>query len=85
MGYAVAKVAAMRGAEVTLVSGPTNLDTPAGVKRVDVTSAEDMYNAMVSEAEASDIIIMSAAVADFTPETVADNKIKKQNDFDMVE
>ena len=82
MGYAVAKVAAMRGAEVTLVSGPTNLDTPAGVKRVDVTSAEDMYNAMVSEAEASDIIIMSAAVADFTPETVADNKIKKQNDFD---
>lgn len=82
MGYAVAKVAAMRGAEVTLVSGPTNLDTPAGVKRVDVTSAEDMYNAMVSEAEASDIIIMSAAVADFTPETVADNKIKKQNDND---
>lgn len=82
MGYAVAKVAAMRGAEVTLVSGPTNLDTPAGVKRVDVTSAEDMYNSMVSEAEASDIIIMSAAVADFTPETVADNKIKKQNDFD---
>lgn len=84
MGYAVAKVAAMRGAEVTLVSGPTNLDTPAGVKRVDVTSAEDMYNAMVSEAEASDIIIMSAAVADFTPEIVADNKIKKQNDSDGI-
>ena len=80
MGYAIAKIAAMRGAEVTLVSGPTNLDIPAGVKRVDVISAEDMYNAMVSEAEASDIIIMSAAVADFTPETVADNKIKKQND-----
>ena len=80
MGYAVAKVAAMRGADVTLVSGPTNLDIPAGVKIVDVTSAEDMYNAMVSEAESSDIIIMSAAVADFTPETVADNKIKKQND-----
>ena len=80
MGYAIAKIAAMRGAEVTLVSGPTNLDIPAGVKRVDVISAEDMYNAMVSEAEASDIIIMSAAVADFTPENVADNKIKKQND-----
>ena len=80
MGYAVARIAAMRGADVTLVSGPTNLDTPAGVKRVDVTSAEDMYNAMVSEAESSDVIIMSAAVADFTPETVADNKIKKQSD-----
>ncbi len=80
MGYAVARIAAMRGADVTLVSGPTNLDTPAGVKRVDVTSAEDMYKAMVSEAESSDVIIMSAAVADFTPETVADNKIKKQSD-----
>ncbi|MCR5631887.1 MAG: bifunctional phosphopantothenoylcysteine decarboxylase/phosphopantothenate--cysteine ligase CoaBC [Eubacterium sp.] len=80
MGYAVARIAAMRGADVTLVSGPTNLDTPAGVKRVDVISAEDMYNAMVSEAETSDVIIMSAAVADFTPETVADNKIKKQTD-----
>ncbi len=80
MGYALARIAAMRGADVTLVSGPTNLDTPAGVKRVDVTSAEDMYNAMVSEAESSDVIIMSAAVADFTPETVADNKIKKQSD-----
>ncbi len=82
MGYAVARIAAMRGADVTLVSGPTNLDTPAGVKRVDVTSAEDMYNAMVSEAESSDVIIMSAAVADFTPETVADNKIKKQSDYE---
>ncbi len=80
MGYSVAKVAAMRGAEVTLVSGPTNLDIPAGVKRINVVSAEDMYNAMVSEAETSDVIIMSAAVADFTPETVADNKIKKQSD-----
>ena len=80
MGYSVAKVAAMRGAEVTLVSGPTNLDIPAGVKRINVVSAEDMYNAMISEAETSDVIIMSAAVADFTPETVADNKIKKQSD-----
>lgn len=80
MGYAVARVAAMRGAEVVLVSGPTNLDVPAGVKRIDVTSAEDMYNAMVKEAVDSDIIIMSAAVADFTPETVADNKIKKSGD-----
>ena len=80
MGYAVARVAAMRGAEVVLVSGPTSLEVPAGVKRIDVTSAEDMYNAMVKEAVDSDIIIMSAAVADFTPETVADNKIKKSGD-----
>lgn len=83
MGYAVARVAAMRGAEVVLVSGPTNLDTPAGVKKIDVTSAEDMYQAVVSEFPASDIVIMSAAVADYTPENVADNKIKKSGDAGM--
>ena len=77
MGYAIARVAAMRGAEVTLVSGPVSLDTPIGVNRIDVTTAADMYEAMVREADTADIIIMSAAVADFTPETVADNKIKK--------
>ena len=80
MGYSIARVAAMRGADVTLISGPTNLDAPAGVKRVDVLSAADMYDKMLQEAEASDIIIMSAAVADFTPEYVADNKIKKSSD-----
>ncbi|MCR5227287.1 MAG: bifunctional phosphopantothenoylcysteine decarboxylase/phosphopantothenate--cysteine ligase CoaBC [Eubacterium sp.] len=79
MGYAVAKLAAMRGADVTLVSGQTNLSTPIGVKRVDVISAQDMYEAMMAESSDSDIIFMSAAVADFTPETVADNKIKKGN------
>ena len=79
MGYAVAKLAAMRGADVTLVSGQTNLSTPIGVKRVDVISAQDMYEAMMAESSDSDIIVMSAAVADFTPETVADNKIKKGN------
>ena len=79
MGYAVAKLAAMRGADVTLVSGQTNLSTPIGVKRVDVISAQDMYEAMMAESADSDIIVMSAAVADFTPETVADNKIKKGN------
>ena len=79
MGYAVAKLAAMRGADVTLVSGQTNLSTPIGVKRVDVISAQDMYEAMMTESSDSDIIVMSAAVADFTPETVADNKIKKGN------
>ena len=78
MGYSLARVAAMRGAEVTLVSGPTALKTPAGVRRIDVISAEDMFNAMNEEAEKADIIIMAAAVADYTPENVADNKIKKQ-------
>ena len=77
MGYALARVAAMRGAEVTLVSGPVSLSTPVGVKRIDVVTAADMYEAMVKEADDADIIIMSAAVADFTPQTVADNKIKK--------
>ena len=82
MGYAVARVAAMRGADVTLVSGPTALSTPVGVKRIDITSAEDMYNAMTANSDNSDIIIMSAAVADYKPSVVADNKIKK-SDSDM--
>ena len=77
MGYALARVAAMRGAEVTLVSGPVQLDTPIGVKRIDVITAAEMYDAMVKESDNADIVIMSAAVADFTPATVADNKIKK--------
>ena len=80
MGYSVARIAAMRGADVTLISGPTSLDTPAGVNRIDVKSAEDMYQAMIREADTADIIVMSAAVADFTPEEVAENKIKKSND-----
>ena len=80
MGFSIAKIAAMRGADVTLVSGPVHLNTPAGVRRIDVVSAEDMYNAMIDEAGDADIIIMSAAVADFTPENVADNKIKKKSD-----
>lgn len=79
MGYAVARVAAMRGAEVTMVSGPTNLPAPIGVDVINVTTAEEMYNAMVSNSKDSDIIVMSAAVADYTPEVTADNKIKKKD------
>ena len=79
MGYSVARVAAMRGAEVTLVSGPTNLSAPIGVDVINVTTAEEMYNAMVSNSKDSDIIVMSAAVADYTPEVTADNKIKKKD------
>ena len=78
MGFALARVAAKRGADVTLVTGPVHLDTPLNVKRIDITTAEDMYNEITGRAADMDIIIMSAAVADYTPETVADNKIKKQ-------
>ncbi|MBR3041407.1 MAG: bifunctional phosphopantothenoylcysteine decarboxylase/phosphopantothenate--cysteine ligase CoaBC [Eubacterium sp.] len=82
MGYAVARAAANRGAEVILVSGPVNLDTPLGVNRIDITSAEDMYKEMTDKASWADVIIMSAAVADYTPEHTADEKIKK-SDGDM--
>ncbi len=81
MGYSLARQAARRGAEVTLVSGPVNLTQPLGVKKVDAVSAEDMYNAMISFSDDADIIIMSAAVADYTPAVTAENKIKKgEND-----
>lgn len=77
MGYAIAKAAAARGAEVTLVSGPVHLPAPYGVKRVDVLSAQDMYDAVTSCSDGMDIIIKAAAVADYRPATVADNKVKK--------
>lgn len=77
MGYAIAHAAVLRGADVTLVSGRTNLGTPLGVRRIDVISAEDMYNAVTKLADKSDIIIKAAAVADFTPAEPADYKLKK--------
>lgn len=79
MGYALAKNAARRGAEVTLVSGPTQLKKPRFVKVVDVTTAEEMYQAVEKEFERQDIVVMSAAVADYRPEVVAENKIKKSD------
>ena len=80
MGYAIAEALAKRGAEVVLVSGKTALSTPQGVRRVDVLSAEDMYEASVKEFEAADCAVMCAAVADYTPVVVAENKIKKSDD-----
>ncbi len=77
MGYAIAAAAARRGAEVTLVSGPTSLGTPAGVRRIDVESAAQMHDAMLEEFEGADVAICSAAVADYTPATPADHKLKK--------
>ena len=77
MGYAVAARAAMRGAEVTLVSGPTALATPEGVRRVDVVSARDMYDAVISRADQQDMVIKAAAVGDYRPAETATEKLKK--------
>ena len=80
MGYAIAAAAAQRGAEVTLVSGPTSLVTPAGVRRVDVESAAQMHDAMLAAFDAADVAICSAAVADYTPVAPADHKLKKSHE-----
>jgi phosphopantothenoylcysteine decarboxylase/phosphopantothenate--cysteine ligase len=82
MGYAVAEELARRGARVTLVSGRTSLDCPKGVERVDVLSAEDMYKACCEVFPATDGAVMCAAVADYTPQVVAEQKLKK-GDGDM--
>ena len=82
MGYAIAKAASRRGADVTLVSGKTDLTKPAYVNVVDITTAQDMYDAVMAEAGSADVIIKAAAVADYRPASVSDNKIKK-TDGDM--
>jgi phosphopantothenoylcysteine decarboxylase/phosphopantothenate--cysteine ligase len=80
MGYAIAETLAQRGARVTLISGRTALACPAGVERVDVLSARDMYEACIERFEQSDGAVMCAAVADYTPAEVAEQKIKKSDD-----
>ena len=82
MGIAVARAAALRGAEVTLIKAHTDVPAPMFVKCVDVTSAQDMFEAVAAHAEESDIIVKAAAVADYTPVVTADHKIKK-SDGDM--
>ena len=77
MGYAIAKAAMLRGAEVTLVSGRTSLDVPMFVKYVPVVSARDMFEQVTAVSDDQDIIIKAAAVADFRPAAVASDKIKK--------
>jgi phosphopantothenoylcysteine decarboxylase/phosphopantothenate--cysteine ligase len=79
MGYAVAGAAARRGAKVILVSGPTNLETPAGVERVDVRSAEEMHRAVAQRIAGTSIAILAAAVADYRPVEQHAEKIKKGN------
>ena len=80
MGYAIAKMAMLRGADVTLVSGRTALAPPPFVRVVPVVTARDMYEAVTSVSQEQDIIIKAAAVADYRPASVSDEKIKKKDD-----
>ena len=82
MGYALARMAMLRGAEVTLVSGPVSIAPPPFVNLVPIVSAQDMFEAITAHAPQSDFIFMAAAVADYTPVQYADDKIKK-HDGDM--
>ena len=79
MGFAIAEEAASRGASVTLITGPVHLTTPEQVYRKDVVSAEEMKNAILHYFDDSDVLIMAAAVADYKPKVVSDEKIKKKN------
>ena len=82
MGYAIARDAMLRGADVTLISGPTALKPVPGVKTVDVVSAKDMFEAVQAALPETDILVKAAAVADYRPVSIAEDKIKKQ-DGDM--
>ncbi|MGI8315067.1 bifunctional phosphopantothenoylcysteine decarboxylase/phosphopantothenate--cysteine ligase CoaBC [Halobacillus mangrovi] len=77
MGYALARQASLLGAEVTLISGPVELPTPTGVRRIDVTTAEEMYYQVLEHYPTSDLVIKSAAVADYRPRVTYDQKMKK--------
>ena len=79
MGYAIARAASLRGARVILVSGPVSIEPPLFAELVPVVSAEDMYNAVMKYRDEADIIVKSAAVADYTPVTSSSEKIKKQS------
>lgn len=81
MGFAIARAFVAEGADVTLVSGPVDLDAPAGVKRVDVESASEMRNAILPLAEKVDVFVGCAAVADYRPEMIEVQKIKKQHEM----
>ena len=79
MGYAVARAAAMRGADVTLIHGPTALPPVKFVEDVPITTAQDMYDAVTSRFDGMDVLVMAAAVADYRPATVAADKVKKHD------
>ena len=80
MGYAIAKVAMLRGADVTLVSGQTSVEKPPFVHVIDIKSAQDMFEAVAAHCEDADFIFKAAAVADYTPATYSDNKMKKKDE-----
>ncbi len=82
MGYALAKMAKLRGADVTLVSGPVSITAFPGIEVVDVTSATDMYDAITTRSSQADIVVMCSAVADYTPTLYSEQKVKK-SDGDM--
>lgn len=77
MGFAIAKAAAERGHKVTLIAGPVSLETPAGVSRIDIVSARDMLAVLEKQLPSHDVLIMSAAVADWRPKNMSDQKLKK--------
>ncbi len=79
MGYAIARAAMLRGADVTLVSGPVNLSPPPFVEVIPVRSAEDMFQAVTAASREQDAVIKAAAVADYTPLTVSEEKVKKKD------
>ncbi|MED3624280.1 bifunctional phosphopantothenoylcysteine decarboxylase/phosphopantothenate--cysteine ligase CoaBC [Neobacillus thermocopriae] len=85
MGYALAAEAKKQGANVILVSGPVGITPPVGVDLIKVESAEDMFNAVIENFESSDVIIKTAAVADYRPKYVYDQKVKKQDGDTMIE
>jgi phosphopantothenoylcysteine decarboxylase/phosphopantothenate--cysteine ligase len=80
MGFAVAEAAAAAGARVTLVAGPVSLPTPAGVERVDVQTAQEIFDATLARAPAADIYVGAAAISDYRPDPVPGHKIKKKTD-----
>ncbi len=79
MGFAIARTASERGAKVTLITGPSNLETPKFVERINIETAEEMFKQCIKHSPKSDVVIMAAAVADFKPETRAIFKIKKDD------
>lgn len=85
MGYALAKMAMLRGAEVTLVSGKTSIECPMFVKKIPVVTAEEMYREVVRESPNQDIIIKAAAVADYRPKEVSTEKVKKSDNDCIIE
>jgi len=85
MGHALARVANRRGAEVTLVSGPTFLAKPLGVKQIKVTTAQEMHQAVTEEFTQMDAVVMAAAVSDYRPKEAAAEKVKKSSDNNVLE